>query len=327
MPRHPQNPIITRADIPAIPPHFCDVSSVFNPGAIRFGDRIALMLRVQNRGRETAFIMAFSEDGIHFVFEPATVILEGLEYLSPMPFHCYDARITRLDNQYWIMFAMDTAEGCCLALAVTEDFHRFEFRGICSEMDVRNGVLFPESIDGFYYRLDRPNQQETDGGVLTGTAIRLSKSTDLLNWAAISTLISGRWHYWDELIGSGPPPLKTAAGWLHVYHGVATHFGAANVYQAGVVLLDLNNPGRVLGRSRQNILEPRELYETTGQVPNVVFPSGMIAIETDEDGCALPDNPVYLYYGAADTCVGLYITTIYDLLQACEPCPNPSGEV
>jgi beta-1,4-mannooligosaccharide/beta-1,4-mannosyl-N-acetylglucosamine phosphorylase len=129
-------------------------------------------------------------------------------------------------------------------------------------------------------------------------------------------LISGRFHYWDEFIGSGPPPVKTRQGWLHLYHGVAGHFGSSNIYQAGALLLDLHDPSKVLGRCRCNILEPRELWELTGQVPNVVFPSGMVVERQDAGGFALPESPVKIYYGAADTVVGLATATVQDLLDA-----------
>jgi len=72
----------------------------------------------------------------------------------------------------------------------------------------------------------------------------------------------------------------------------------------------------VLARSRNNILEPRELYELVGQVPNVVFPSGMIVEEYDADGFAKPNSPVRVYYGAADTVVGLATTTVAELVTA-----------
>jgi beta-1,4-mannooligosaccharide/beta-1,4-mannosyl-N-acetylglucosamine phosphorylase len=97
---------------------------------------------------------------------------------------------------------------------------------------------------------------------------------------------------------------------------VATHFGNANIYQAGVVLLDLHNPARVVCRCRGNILEPREPYELSGQVPNVVFPSGMVAEEFDGEGFALPSSPVKVYYGAADSAVGLAMTTVGEFLEA-----------
>ena len=129
-------------------------------------------------------------------------------------------------------------------------------------------------------------------------------------------MISGRLHYWDELIGAGPPPIKTRKGWLQIYHGVALHLSNAHIYQAGAMLLDLEDPTKVLGRGKYNILEPRESYELMGQVPNVVFPSGAIAEKVDSDGFADPKSEVLIYYGAADTSVCLAFSTIEELLQA-----------
>jgi predicted GH43/DUF377 family glycosyl hydrolase len=166
--------------------------------------------------------------------------------------------------------------------------------------------------------LYRPNRSNLDGGVASGSEIELAISDDLVTWTPHSTVMKGRFHYWDEFIGSGPPPLKTHRGWLHIYHGVATHFASSNIYQAGVVLLDLNHPERVLGRSRYNILEPREPYELTGQVPNVVFPSALVPARGNQDDLLDDDAELLLYYGAADTCVGLATTTVRELLEACD---------
>jgi len=290
---------------------------VFNPGAVRFGDQYVLLLRVQNRGRETYFVVARSTDGITFSCDNRIVELEGITRIAQTVFHVYDPRITRLDDRFYIMVAMDLDAGCYLGLAETKDFESFRFLGIVSGDEFRNGVLFPEKIGGRYLRLDRPNRVSTEGGVRTGSAICLSESDDLLHWSVVATVMEGRPHYWDELIGSGPPPVKTRAGWLHIYHGVATHFGSASVYQAGVTLLDLDNPSIVLARSRFNILEPREIYEQVGQVPNVVFPSGMIVDTYDSGGYATDDSRVLVYYGAADTSVGLAETTIRELIAAC----------
>ena len=316
MKRHPNNPIITRKDIPSISPFLVDVSSVFNPGAIKFKDKYLLLLRVQNRGRETFTLKAESDDGIHFDISNKVVHYAGMEYIADKIYHCYDARITQIDNIYYIMFAMDMDSGCQLGLAKTIDFESYEFLGITSNEDTRNGVLFPETINGKYMRLDRPNKSVVDGGVASGNTIMLSESDDLLNWQPVSPVISGRLHYLDELIGAGPPPIKTKKGWLQIYHGVATHFASTNIYQAGIMLLDLDNPAKVIARGKYNILEPRELYELTGQVPIVVFPSGAIVKNIDADGFAELDSEVYVYYGAADTCVGLAVCTINELIDA-----------
>jgi beta-1,4-mannooligosaccharide/beta-1,4-mannosyl-N-acetylglucosamine phosphorylase len=314
--RHPSNPILTRVDIPTIGTQLQDVSSVFNPGAIKVHDGYLLMLRVQSRSRETYLVMAKSDDGINFTVDDKIVGFKGLENIRKRIYHIYDARITRLEGKHYIMFAMDMDDGCQLGLGVTDDFQEFQFMDITSDEDIRNGVLFPEKVGGKYLRMDRPNRSRHSGGPTSGSTIWLSESNDLVNWKPVTPLIHGRFHYWDEFIGSGPPPIKTHAGWLHVYHGVAGHFGSSFIYQAGVMLLDLHDPSRVLGRCRYNILEPREIWELTGQVPNVVFPSGIIVENTDNEGFAIQDSEVKVYYGAADTVVGLATTTIAELTMA-----------
>jgi beta-1,4-mannooligosaccharide/beta-1,4-mannosyl-N-acetylglucosamine phosphorylase len=277
-----------------------DATSVFNPGAIRLGDRIHLLLRVQTRGRETLLMDAESRDGVRFEVHPEPITIEGLNPAGI--YHVYDPRLTAIEDCVYMVFAADTDDGCRLGIARTFDMRRFRLVGL-GPPDRRNGVLFPEKVGGSFLRLERPNTVEG-----SGDEIFLSESRDLIEWRTVGPVMKGRWHYWDERIGSGPPPVRIPGGWLHVYHGIATHFMSVNIYQAGVVLLDAEDPTRVLARSKENVLEPRELYELVGQVPNVVFPSGWVV-----DG----DN-VKLYYGAADTCVGLAETTVTELLEACQ---------
>lgn len=318
MQRNPRNPILTRRDIPPINPQLVDVSSVFNPGAARYDDMTALLLRVQSRGRETFLLPAFSVDGVGFECAEECVNFDGIEKLSFRVYHVYDPRIVKIEGAFYITLALDTDSGCRTGLARTTDFHSFEFLGELLQEDARNAVLFPEKINGRYAMLYRPNRTRVDGGVATGSVIELATSDDLLQWKPEAIVMEGRFHYWDEFIGSGPPPIKTRHGWLHIYHGVATHFAASNIYQAGAALLDLSQPQHVIGRSRSNILEPRELYEMVGQVPNVVFPTGLVAAATGDDGFVDEDTELFLYYGAADTCVGLATTTVKQLLEACD---------
>ena len=120
--RYPNNPIITRTDIPEIPPDLVDVTSVFNPGAIRFQGKIILMLRVQNRARETYFVLAESDDGVKFKISSNVIHFKGIEKIQPKIYHCYDPRITFLGGIHYIMFAMDMKSACYLGLARTVDF-------------------------------------------------------------------------------------------------------------------------------------------------------------------------------------------------------------
>ncbi|MBI4879365.1 MAG: glycoside hydrolase family 130 protein [Planctomycetes bacterium] len=315
--RSPANPILTRADVPPIPPRLVDPTSVFNPGAVHFRGRHRLLLRVQARSRETFLVPAESEDGVRFTVARRFVELPGLERAGRPIYHVYDPRLTCAGDDCYVLFAADTDGACLTGVARTRDFERFELLGIDAGQDTRNAVLFPEKVGGRFLRLERPNRPQAPGEPPSGDEIILAESEDLVRWTVVGPVLCGRPHYWDERIGSGPPPVKTRAGWLHLYHGVATHFQSVSIYQAGAVLLDLEDPARVLARTWNNILEPRESYELVGQVPNVVFPSGMIVDAFDAGGFALPEARVLVYYGAADTCVGLATSTVERLIAAC----------
>ncbi|MBT8461891.1 MAG: glycoside hydrolase family 130 protein [Gemmatimonadetes bacterium] len=314
--RSSNNPIIMAREIPSMPPAIVDPSSVFNPGAARWGDRYMLMLRVQTRGRRTYLVMAESRNGREFNVWPEAVRIPGIDRLGETVHHVYDPRITPLDGEFLVMFAADTDVGCRLGTARTRDFRDFELVGLGEHPDIRNGVIFPHRFGDRYLRFDRPNRLLDPGAPATGDEIVLSESRDLMNWRPLGPVMRGRPHYWDERIGAGPPPVRTRRGWLLLYHGIATHFGSVNIYQAGVALFELDDPSHLIGRSRENVLEPRKMYELVGQVPNVVFPSGMIVDDFDEDGFAREESPVRVYYGAADTSVCMATGTIGGLLSA-----------
>ena len=334
--RYGDGPLLTRDDIPAMPPHIIDPSSVFNPGAVEHNGQTYLLLRVQTRGRHT-FTVPARGDGFTFKAAKRPVAFSGLDKLKDPAtgtaltvHHVYDARITALEDRLIVVTAVDTDQGCRSAIwqatgtpeAGFAGLDKLELIGFSHDRDTRNGVLFPGKIDGRYLMLDRPHDRRSGGGPFTGRGIVLSASYDLAHWEDLGPVMTGRRHYWDELIGSGPPPLKTRAGWLHIYHGVATHLLGAPLYQAGAVLLDLEDPRYVLARTRDNILEPRKSWEMIGQVPNVVFPGGMTVAKTDHEGYAVTSSELRLYYGAADTVVGLAVTTVAEVIAACDARPR-----
>lgn len=325
--RTSDTPLLTSRDIPPISKALTDVSSVFNPGACIWNDTLWLMLRVQDRGRRTWLVPAKAPVGkIHEIeVLPHAAIINGIEQVEETIYHCYDPRLTVLDGQLYMVFAAD-CEGCCrlgVARCLNDDLSRFELLSFDPSGDSRNGVLFPEKINGRYARLERPNEVELGDGPTSGDAIYYATSEDLRTWTLGEKVMSGRWHFWDERIGSGPPPLLIpedidspfAGHWLHLYHGIATHFSSANIYQGGAVLLDRHEPHKVLARTAMNLLEPRQPWELIGQVPNVVFPSGMVLLP-DESGKMSTAATLQVFYGAADTVVGLATATLGELLAA-----------
>ncbi|MBZ0171476.1 MAG: glycoside hydrolase family 130 protein, partial [Phycisphaerales bacterium] len=315
--RDAHNPVLRPSDIPPVRADLADVTSVFNPGACLWRGRELLVLRVQNRGRETVLMPGerMPDGAIHVT--PRVIEIEGLDAIPDKIYHLYDPRLTVIDDTIYAVLAADIEDECRLVIARSHDFNRWAMVSFDARGDRRNGVLFPEKIGGRFARLERPNTMLGGIDPSSGSTITLATSDDLVTWREAGGVMTGRPKRWDELIGAGPPPVKTREGWLLIYHGVARHFASSNIYQAGVCLLDLCDPTRVIRRGRLNILEPRELYELIGQVPNVVFPSGMVVESFDAEGFTLPTSPVRVYYGAADTVIGAATSTIEQLISDC----------
>ncbi|MDO8586016.1 MAG: glycoside hydrolase family 130 protein [Armatimonadota bacterium] len=292
------NPIITLEDIPF------RCNTVFNAGATKLGDEYVLLLRVEDLAGRSVFALAKSRNGYHFSVEPEPVMTpEKIEE----PFKTYecrgieDPRITEIDGKFYVMYTAVSKFGARLALAETTDFHNWKRIGLVSEPENKDGVLFPRKIDGRYARLDRP--------VGNGTAnVWLSYSADLIHWGDSEVVFTTRGGMWDtDRVGASAPPIATESGWLEIYHGVKV-MSAGPVYRLGAVLLDIENPAKVIGRSDIPILVPREYYERVGDVGNVVFSCGCIPE---------PDGELLIYYGASDTCICAGTAKVDELIQRC----------
>jgi predicted GH43/DUF377 family glycosyl hydrolase len=122
----------------------------------------------------------------------------------------------------------------------------------------------------------------------------------------------GAW--WDSLrIGIGPPLLKTDDGWLLLYHGVKETVAGA-IYRVGLALLDLDEPTRVLRRTASWVFSPHEPYEREGDVPNALFPCGLIHDAASDE--------LRLYYGASDTSICLATASLDEVLETVRSAPE-----
>lgn len=204
---------------------------VFNPVAVKFGKRYLLFLRAEDHSRISHFWVATSEDGIDFqVWEDPAHIPGGPEY-DVYETNRYDARITLLDGWYYIMFCSEADLGCRLDLVRTKDFVHYERFPFASEIEQRNGVLFPEKINGLYVRLARPLNQHAGGDMW------VSYSPDLIFCGKSSLVMRIRWHCWDEeKLGLAAVPIKTKQGWLCIYHSVRLNGSHGSINSASVCL-------------------------------------------------------------------------------------------
>ena len=297
MHRWEQNPIITLENVP----YRCN--SIFNGTPVKVNGEYLLLLRIEGQQGYSLFCLARSKDGFHFNVDNQPC----MEPASEGPFKIWeengleDPRITSIDGHYNILYTAVSRYGHRIALARTNDFITFERVALISDPGNKDGVLFPEKINGLYVRLDRPIGNDIG-------SIWISYSPDLINWGKSELVFSPRPRYWDSFrIGASIPPIRTNQGWLEIYHGVKMT-SAGPIYRTGTVMLDLENPAKVIGRCLTPILSPREEYERIGDVGNVVFAGGAI-VE--------PDGEVKMYYGAADTSICVATAHIEDIIESC----------
>lgn len=296
--RWEKNPVITLENID----YRCN--SLFNASVTKYNQEYLMLIRVESLQGYSVFILAHSPDGYQFRVDsqPAMVPCADLE-----PFCTYeergieDPRIILIEGVYYIIYTACSQFGYRIAIAKTQDFKDFQRVALISEPGNKDGVLFSRKIKGQYVRLDRPFGHGVG-------KIWISYSNDLIHWGNSKVLISPRAGYWDSYrIGASAPPIETDHGWLEIYHGVKKT-SSGPVYRLGSLLLDLENPAKVLGRSDIPILSPREYYERVGDVDNVVFSCGAILEK---------DGEVKIYYGAADTCICLGTAKIDELINRC----------
>jgi predicted GH43/DUF377 family glycosyl hydrolase len=299
--RHPDNPILTAEDWPYA------ANAVFNPAAAELDGETVLLARVEDLRGISHLTVARSANGVDGWSVDAQPLLAPVDDVADEQWGFEDPRAVWVaELSRWVITCTAYGPaGPAVYLATTEDFATTERYGIVRHPEDKNAALLPHRIDGRWVMLHRP---KTEFGGARGEIV-LSRSPDLFSWSAPERVLQprdGAW--WDSLrIGIGPPPLLTDHGWLLVYHGVKGTVGG-QVYRVGLALLDLDEPTRVLRRLPNWILAPLAPYERTGDVPNVVFPCGLVHDATSGE--------VRMYYGAADNSICLATASLEDLLDA-----------
>ena len=305
--RFENNPILTPEDMPV------PCCAVYNSGVIKTAaGEYVMASRFEYPNKRQAAWVSRSQDGINFVPDPEPMRFvctaeQEEEYdktctaIPPDIGSWYDPRLNPVDGEMYVTYAVGGIPRCRIAIGRTEDFRVVHHVSFPLHIPNRNGVLFPERINGDVYMLHRPQNVDGSGDIW------IASSPDLIHWGNCR-IVAEREQYWEhEKIGPAAPPIKTDEGWLTAYHGVFPTCNGIN-YGAGVMLLDLEQPWRVVGRSKDPILFVQETYEMIGQVPNVVFPGALIPE---------PDGHVKIYYGAADYVQCLATAQLADLIAMC----------
>ena len=335
-------------DLPASRSDF-EVVGAFNPGAVRVGDEVVLLVRVAERPKEVrpdyhgmprwdpelGLTVDWVPEHEHEPIDPR-VYRRKCDGLIRLTFNSHlrvvrcgngrsvreitdvtfgpaseveefgveDPRITLIDDRYYFTYVAVSRHGPATALASTKDFRTFERHGVIFCPENKDVVLFPEKIGQSFAALHRP----VCGSAFTRPEMWVARSPDLIHWGAHSPLGISCEDWQSGRVGAGAPPFRVKEGWLEIYHGnrLATKAGEVGTYYGGAILLDPEDPGKVLKRIFDPFLIPSSDFEINGFVPNVVFPTGVV-----RDGKSL-----LVYYGAADSCTAVSEFSEDELLGA-----------
>ena len=328
--KYEHNPILSPN-----PKNIWEERCVLNPAVIYddANERFVMLYRAAGNDlrHQITLGLATSEDGIHFRRESDQPIFAGtheeadggcvedprLVKIGDLFYLTYAAR-AYAPGQYWLMtdltkaptymdetdvsgeemplFAQDNITGSYLA--ATKDFHVYKKFGRITEacIDDRDVYLFPERVGGQYVMISRPKFKDAD---VKMPSIWISFGNDLLDYGKPELLMTGEEWWETQRIGGGTPPIKTEYGWFMLYHGVDDK----GIYRVGAILMDLNDPRKIIARTKDFLMEPEYDYETCGIYEGCVFPTGTV----------VKDGTLYVYYGTADTHIGL-ATADFDAL-------------
>ncbi len=296
--RYINNPVLTKDQVPY------PVATVHNAGVVKFNGRYIMIFRSHRLNGRSILGKAESRDGFNFEVDKEPFMVPAREgvFKEYEEYGVEDPRIVFLDGEYLITYSAYSRHGVRVGLAKTRDFKSVERFSLITEADYRNIVIFPEKFNGLYARLDRPHSE------ISPWSIWISYSPDLVYWGESKLIMKPVQYHWDEMkIGPGAPPVKTARGWLNIYHGVFPTMDGS-VYRLGVALHKLEDPSQIIAVGDEWIIQPEEAYETTGYVHNVVFTCGAVPEE---------DGSIKIYWGGADKVMCVGTSNIEALVDHC----------
>ena len=298
--RHHAEPVLSPADWPY------EVNTVFNPGVATLADGSTLLLaRVETRTGLSHLTAARSRDGMtDWKVDSEPTLLPAPEHWPQEQWGVEDARITFIPerNEYFICYTAYSRSGAALATATTRDFKNFKRLAVALPPDNKDAAVLPRRVNGRWVMFHRP-LSEMSGDIW------MCHSPDLEYWGDHRRVLQTRGRgFWDsKKVGLGPPLIDTDEGWIMIYHG-ARESARGAIYRVGMALLDRDQPHKVLRRSDHWVFGPETANDRSGDINNVVFPTGFTIDPEDDD-------VVRIYYGIADTSIGLVTARISDMLE------------
>lgn len=305
-----ENPIISPR-----PENNWESWQVFNPGVILLDNKVYFIYRAIGEDGISRFGYAVSNDGFIIDERLSYPVYEHKIREQTFNIHSYfsggswggaeDPRLVRIDDEdvlYMTYTACDNGLRVGLTSIKVGDFLNKKWQwkppAIISPLNEthKNWLIFPEKIDGKYAILHsiKPNIQ-----IEYVDSLEFDKN-DYINSSRSGEPRKNCWDKW--LRGAGAPPIKTEYGWLLLYHAMNDDWSK---YKVGAMLLDINDPTKILHRSKDPVLEPSEFYENNGFKAGVVYASGAI----------IKDEKLLVYYGGADSYICVAYADLEEFLE------------
>lgn len=319
--REDNNPVISPK-----PKNDWEASQTFNPGAVLLSDKVHFFYRAIGRDGVSRLGYAASEDGFLINERSPCPVYEhgatrtGFSYYSFASGGSFggaeDPRLTRVGGEdvvYMIYTAVDQGLRVGLTSIGVDDLLARRWRWkhpqlISPPGEVhKNWVIFPEKIGGKYAILHSICPEVT---VAYRDSLEFGKGEYMNSCYDGDFRRKGCWDNW--LRGAGAPPLKTEEGWLVFYHAMDNDDPGR--YKVGTMLLDLEDPTRILHRSQEPVLEPKMDYENNGFKAGVVYVSGAV----------VKDGTLLVYYGASDSYTGVAYVDLEEFLEELTSQGRPS---
>ncbi len=293
--RHPKNPVLKPNEKNPFEAH-----GVMNGGIVKMGEKYILIYRAESNEHRSVIAKAESKNG--FDFTKREIFIEPTEEWDK--FGCEDPRVTFIDGKYYIFYTALSEfpfrpEGIKVGLAISSDLVTIEEKHLITPFNAKGMSLFPEKINGKYAAMLTADSDYPPStiGVAYFTDLSEMWSEDYWN----------KWHesvkthtvplVWSEMdrVDVGAPAVKTPYGWFLVYCTIQDHNSPGRQFQINGVLLDINDPQKVIGIVKDSLLIPTEDYEINGNVGNTIFPTSV----------TIENNIVSIYYSACDTSICL----------------------
>lgn len=289
---------------PGVPNATWSDFALFNPAAIKVGNKTVLLFRAQDHNHTSRIGYAESEDDLHFRVRREPVLSPETPYEKGGGME--DPRLVRIGDLYYLTYTGYNLHDAQLCLATSSDLIHWRrlgiilpaYRGAWNTQWTKSGAIVPEKINGKWWMYYLGTKKGGDGK--PRDYMGLASSSDLLHWsdATDKPVLDRRPDAFDSrVMEPGPAPLITHAGILLLYNGATEDL----VYSPGWVLFDKSDPRRVIARANGPFIAPILPWEKTGNVPNVIFLEGAISGSSSANSHKFD---LLGYYGAADKYIG-----------------------